>query len=688
MSKKHKESNAQISTSDDVIVTTEIENPETHSSINVTENHGEADGSTKTRRLFKSKRTKKAIKKHPMPVALRVLGSVLLLAGAATLFTWFILWRQNLCDFEATADFINEKPVLFAYSGLVVFAIMTVIAAVTWRTFFTIGFSFAFASVLTYIHMEKFRLRSAPLLPDDFLMADQARNVMEFVDIWSVVRLVVGVILIMAGSIMLEHYARKVIGRDRQGLPWWDRWALVPRVAFSMTALAALAMIVRPIINQEEEDWMEGIKLVIWNQTENYNENGFIIGFLYNLGRLKIEEPDGYSEETMLAIEKKYNALKKADTDRLPLDEVVENVVVILDETFYDPELLTKYYSHLGGDPLPNLRKIFAENPSGYMYSPEYGGGTANVEFEVQTGLTNFWSQSFPYLNAIPKTSGVLGVAAWAKTFGFNTTAVHSYDGTMYKRNLVYPLIGYDTFIDRDKMTYTERENESEYYNDRSVFNEILDILKNNNTPQMVGAVTMQNHSPYTGANYQELDYPLINIEHHDLVANFQSLHYADQYLGEFLAAIDELDEPTVVLWFGDHATGVISAYKESEEKSERDIAHLTPYFVYTNFAAKSKYTPAEIAEKNTELGLEIINTAKNVNLPTTTPNCLQNTMYNLLNVEKPAMFYLLDTVCEETPILSTNYFWEKTPTYTTALRDYQLTTYDVLAGQHYWDEY
>jgi len=59
--------------------------------------------------------------------------------------------------------------------------------------------------------------------------------------------------------------------------------------------------------------------------------------------------------------------------------------------------------------------------------------------------------------------------------------------------------------------------------------------------------------------------------------------------------------------------------------------------------------------------------------------------MYNLLKVEKPAFFYLLDEVCTATPILAHSYLEDNAPAATQALKDYELVNYDVLAGKQYW---
>lgn len=343
--------------------------------------------------------------KHPMLALLRIPCAILFLALIAIILTWFIIWRTNMCDVAAAMEFIQEKPTLAFYNYVVIFSLLSVLAAITWRPFISTGLVFCGLSIVSFIHMQKFRLRAEPLLPEEFALADSAGDLIKFVDIGDIQRLVFGVVFVMVGVILAEYYVRKFVGRNPESLPWWNRTALLTRITFSCMAVALLTSTLRPILRREQTEWLEELKLVAWNQVENYENNGFVIGFIYNLGNVALEEPDGYSEEKMEEIASEYQAIKAAgDAKRLSwTKDNIENVVVILAETTYDPMLLEKYYQHTGGDVLPNLHKIFRKYPSGYMYSPEYGGGTANVEFEVQTGLSNYWTKTTPYVNIVSK---------------------------------------------------------------------------------------------------------------------------------------------------------------------------------------------------------------------------------------------------------------------------------------------
>ncbi len=622
--------------------------------------------------------------KHPMPAVLRIPGAILFLMIMAIFLTWFMIWRTNMCDADAAMSFIQEKPTLALYDYAVIFSLMALLAAVTWRPFLSTGATFCALGIISFIHMQKFRLRAEPLLPEEFALIDSTGDLIQFVDVNDIIRLIAGVVFVLVGSILAEYYVRKFVGRNPKKLAWWDRMALIPRCTFTAIALVLVTMTFNPILQRKRYEWIEDAELVAWNQVENYEKNGFILGFIYNLGKATIPEPDNYSEETMRAIAEEYEAIKAADdAERMDWSEV-DNVIVVLAETFYDPALYAEYYSHTGGDVTPNLHQIFRDYPSGFMYSPEYGGGTANVEFEVQTGLTNYWAQSFPYVNIIPKLNQLYGIAQLGKGYDFSTTAIHSYTGSVYKRNLAYPRMGYDTFIDAEGMNHTEHEYSSTVINDDSIYKEVLDLIENNDAKQVIGVVTMQNHAPYEQAHYPEHEFRQ-KEEHPEnwaLEANYQSLHEADAYLGDFIKALDKIDEKTVVLWFGDHAMGMLDQYNKSGGKEGYDLSHLTPYFVYTNFEVENK---AEIENNAKKLGFDL-GAVAGVDLPITSPNCLQNTMLNVTNLQKPAFFYLLDDVCTNNPILTHAYLNGTQPKYNDALRKYELVNYDMLLGKQYWD--
>ena len=601
----------------------------------------------------------------------------------AALLTWFLQYRYYRNNFIASVNFILEKKEVFLFSSLLMFIILSFFTGLTRRPIIAAGIVWGLIIVVTYIHISKYEMRGTPLLPEDFMLAEQATTLTNFVDIWSIVRLILALILVAGLTFLVNWWVVKRFRLKEQDKPkhWIKRHAIVSRsliVIMSIISFLVLTDFVRHNSGQRYEAvaWL-GTSFTAWNQTSNYNDNGFLLGFLYNLEKLEVEAPSGYNKDKMSEIKTLYATLAETgNKTRTSIAEDAVSVVVVLNESFYDAtvtfggEAMEDYYPFSGGDILPNLHRIQNDFPSGYMYSIDYGGGTANVEFEAFTGLTNYWINSVPYTSLVPKAGKIVSVANYLGSAGYQTTAIHPYNGGMYKRNISLPNLGFNDFITELEISYTDKDGGSQYINDDSAYRQVLDILNSTDENQLIGLITMQNHVPYgevhdeSEREFESLATELTEDQISSLEDSYEILHKSDEYLGRFLDQLDDLDKKVVVLFFGDHVTGPYDELNSSDDRSVGALSRLTPYFIYYNF----DYDKTDLE------------------LPTTTPNCLSNTLFNYFNWQKPDYFYLLDEVCAEEPILTQKWFGkDEAPFQSTAISSYELLTYDILGGEKYW---
>ena len=198
----------------------------------------------------------------------------------------------------------------------------------------------------------------------------------------------------------------------------------------------------------------------------------------------------------------------------------------------------------------------------------------------------------------------------------------------------------------------------------------------------------MQNHGGYSDRGYAELEFEIQGGSRKNEIARYyQLLNASDKYLGDLIKKLENSKEKSVILWFGDHAAGIFPEIAESDNKAERDLTRLTPYFIWANFDLESDSKKAlnDVAEQNEKLGLNL-SKVKGVDLPTTTPNCLLNQLYNTLGVEKPALFYLLDEVCKKAPILTGSFYDGVEFPNDDVVKEYELVNYDIMNGYQYWD--
>ena len=317
-----------------------------------------------------------------------------------------------------------------------------------------------------------------------------------------------------------------------------------------------------------------------YSQKMNYYNTGFIGGFLYNLKVEPMERPEGYSKEKINEITEKYQAI--ADKKNQTASDEQPNIIYVMSESFSDP-------SHLNGvtvtgDPLADYREVANQTYSGRMLSQNYGGGTANIEFEALTGLSMalFNGQmTTPYTMLVPKLDQLPSLVSTLNAQNYRTTAIHPYNTSMYKREDVYQTLGFDSFISEGNMTYTDTIDNNPYISDESAYKEILDLLKDEETPQFVHLVTMQTHMPYAG-KYSQLDFSATTEDNNgtDTLDNYlQDIAYSSQALKAFTEALKDTPRRTLVVFWGDHLPGIYS--DEIKNKNEKQALHQTEFLMF-----------------------------------------------------------------------------------------------------------
>lgn len=318
-------------------------------------------------------------------------------------------------------------------------------------------------------------------------------------------------------------------------------------------------------------------KTALWipySQKMNYYNTGFIGGFLYNLPVEAMEKPAGYSAAAIKKITKHYQ----------PTTELGEqpNIVYVMSESFSDPSRL-KGIEILGGDPLQAYRQVANQTYSGQMLSQNYGGGTANIEFEALTGFSMelFNAQmTTPYTMLVPKFASFPSLVSTLNKRGYQTTAIHPYNTSMYKRKDVYQSFGFDQFVDEDTMKHQATIENNPYISDEAAYQEILDRLSGGKKAQFVHLVTMQTHMPYEN-KYADPTYLAKGDNSSAVQGYLQDIAYSSEALAAFLQKLDDLPKRTLVVFWGDHLPGIYSDAIQTKNQGYR--LHETEFLMYDN---------------------------------------------------------------------------------------------------------
>jgi phosphoglycerol transferase MdoB-like AlkP superfamily enzyme len=316
-----------------------------------------------------------------------------------------------------------------------------------------------------------------PLYPTDLLFG---RQIMELMPVlvqdrpWTAAALALAVIASVVALISLWVFAwrrfRPLTKKER-----------LTRLAVALPLIAGFVS----IMDYNEFSWVrDRLKVfpIMWDQAENYRHNGFMMAFAINLPMANVQAPSGYMVDAIDKIPSK--PLPAGTTHRSKPD-----VIVVMSESLWDPMRLESV--KLSADPMPVIR----ESQSGSVFSPEFGGLTANVEFEALTGFSNAFlpTGSIPYQQYVRKP--IPSLATFFRAEGYTARAIHPFSGWFWNRSAVYKAFGFQTFKDVDKMPPLAKRGN--FTSDEALTKEIIRQADAQEDPFFFFTVTLQGHGPY-----------------------------------------------------------------------------------------------------------------------------------------------------------------------------------------------
>lgn len=325
-----------------------------------------------------------------------------------------------------------------------------------------------------------------------------------------------------------------------------------------------------------------------------YLDYGFPYCFSNSLMNTGISRPYNYSVDLVKEIYDDADALKVVDPfDYLPHYVDTENnvnlaasqkpnIILVQLESFFDPTYMQDLT--FSEDPVPNFRALKEEFSSGFLRVPSIGAGTANTEFEILTGmnLEYFGPGEYPYKTILKKTT-TESVAYNLKDNGYVAHAIHNNKGTFYQRHEVFTRLGFDTFTPLEYMNVTEYTPNG-WAKDTVLTQSIMDALNSTTEKDFIYTISVQGHGKYPSTPVE--GHSDITISGFDDVSRLNSFEYyvneinqMDDFIGELVDTLNQINEPTILVLFGDHLPTLDIT---NEEISNGDTFQ-TEYVVWNN---------------------------------------------------------------------------------------------------------
>jgi len=562
----------------------------------------------------------------------------------------FLLEFLNRDSITKPLKFMIQHPNEFFLNYVIILGLFLFFIAVTSRTQIAFWIMTVIVSVLGVISGVKFKMLGVPLLPWDIVLtaetADVAQNFNDLIP-WKMLGGIAAFAIICGLAINFI----KVI---RARFKWKEMIVLgILSIAILFTAYTDNPWSMKKAL---------GIVKIPWNQAENYEWNGFALTSMLNLDLVFISKPDNYDEKTIAAITDNIKRRTNIDSNIKP------NIIIILSESLFDATEMTNV--KFSEDPIPHLHSLMSKYPSGKLFSPQFGGGTANVEFEVLTSnSTRFLPQgSLAYIQYVnhPMDS----IANIMARQGYSTAAINPFHNWFFNSRNVYRNFGFDKFISQE---FFVPEHTGNYYSDRAVAEKIIAEADQSSGPDMIFANTMENHAPYNKNKFGPSEIKVsgdgLSQESIDMLESYAGgMRRADQMLKTLTDHFEKKGEPTVILFFGDHLASLgnnLKVYREAKFLNDGD-PDFTKKMYSTPFVIWDNYLPPH---------------GENMFV---SPSFLTPYILNMIQNEgTPYTDYLYDFM-QKHPVIPPQSMYDEMHLTANDLTDYRLLQYDSLFGEQY----
>ena len=264
------------------------------------------------------------------------------------------------------------------------------------------------------------------------------------------------------------------------------------------------------------------------------------------------------------------------------------HIIVVQSESFFD---VRRIFAGLDPAVMHEWDKTTAAATiSGRVEVAAWGANTVRTEFAFLSGLAadQLGVHRFnPYRKMA--LQGVPTLATFLKKLGYRTLCIHPYPASFYTRDQVFPMLGFDEFI--DVRAFSDADKCGSYVSDVAVAEKVKSVLNNSTEPIFIFVITMENHGPLHWENVTPQQSatlfstpPPAHCE--DLAVYARHLKNANAMLGNLRAHLETIPTPSWLCWYGDHVPIMPQVYAAL---GEPDGA--TDYFIWGN----RRLPPAEI---------------------------------------------------------------------------------------------
>ena len=488
---------------------------------------------------MKTQRFKTTLKWHQVIAAL-------LLSSAAMAFSSAALQPGR---FLSTIRTIAAQPLLLLLNWLPCLLIAAFFGFLTRNVFFGASLAGLSVNLLSYINLLKIEARYDPLVWADIAMLFEGLTAAGEYRLNLHTGLIVFIILFSLILFLIGVFIK------------------TPKIGWPHRISGCLSLLVLSIplsiVYRAETRQLQGSQTPVL--AVPYNSLGFNYSFIPSIS-LNTLKAEGFSKAEV-------EAWISEGAGASPEDTVRPHIIVVMCEAFSDLSEEDAFEYSAGDDPLYGFKKV-CESPRairGHIVPTAFGGGTSETEFDFLTGMKNYRLSSSTITGFRAIRRDIMALPGVFGKYNYRTCFMHPGYEWFYNRKNVYEYMGI-----RDQ-TYNEAFDSSDYKGAFVSDQAFLDELKSGffrhvsawDSPLFYFSVTIQNHQSYLYGKYGFEPPPVpvstsLSENSKELLSVYmEGVRDSSKMLLELTEYFDEMDEPVLLCFFGDHRPNLQNAYEE-----------------------------------------------------------------------------------------------------------------------------
>ena len=499
------------------------------------------------------------------------------------LFPIFITCMAEINQFKKVSSFFAfaaDRPTVLFFDIVIAALVFVFLLAVFRKGWVASTIQSFIYMALSIVELFKYGTNGNHLILSDMKLFKSVKSLKSFAYIRITPRLIIYCLIVVAVALIIAYFNPKL-----------PRHIPVKRLIACLCCVAPCVGLIifpsfyNPIYKFFKLDTTAATNAFILN--EKFDSNSFLAFIVETASESyanRLREPDNYTEDYVEEITD-----VKADTSEDFNGGKKPNVVVIMSESYADFRVFDelnvddKYYE--------GFDKAVEEGYGGIAITPTYASYTVRSEFELLFGLPvrGLNAPNMPQRELADREQPAL--AQYYKSWGYSTAYVHPFQSNFYSRAKIYGEFGFDKMIFHDDIDNVSDftvpvEHYGTYVDDKTVYDQLIDLIKTTDDPLYVHTTTMQNHQPYNQGEDPD-----------DEFGNYlQWIQHSNEGLTVFLDELKNIDEPTLVFFVGDHfpsLRGETSVYNQLYlDGVTCSVLYEQRYFIWSNYDADYSKIP------------------------------------------------------------------------------------------------